>query len=124
MTQALSESFVREPRQARALFGARALRGGAGWLIPAALIVAWQALSSAGAISDSVLPSPLAVLAAAWRLTLTGELPTNVGVSFLRAMAGLIVGGGVGFALGLANGLSRWSEQLTDSTLQMARNWR
>lgn len=106
----------------RPLFRAPTLRAGAGWLIPAALVVLWQALSWAGAISDNLLPSPVAVLAAAWRLTLTGELPRNVGVSFLRAMAGLLVGGGVGFGLGLANGLSRLSENLTDSTLQMARN--
>jgi len=73
-------------------------------------------------ISDNVLPSPFAVLAAGWRLTLTGELPRNVEVSFLRAMGGLAIGGGVGFALGLANGLSRISERLTDSSLQMIRN--
>jgi sulfonate transport system permease protein len=62
------------------------------------------------------------VLKAGWRLTLTGELPRNIWVSFLRAMAGLAVGGGIGFALGLANGVSKWSDRLTDSTLQMVRN--
>jgi sulfonate transport system permease protein len=98
------------------------VKAGAGWLIPAALIALWQILSSAGWLSDSVLPSPLAVLQAGWRLTLTGELPRNAEVSALRALAGLVVGGGIGFALGLANGLSRLSESLTDSTLQMVRN--
>jgi len=101
---------------------ARVYRMTQGWLIPLALIVLWQAASSAGFLSDSVLPSPFAVLAAGWRLTLTGELPRNVAVSFLRAMAGLVVGGGIGFALGLANGLSTLSDRLTDSTLQMIRN--
>jgi sulfonate transport system permease protein len=101
---------------------AHVLDVGAGWLIPAALLVVWQALSSLGLLSESVLPSPLAVFAAGWRLTLTGELPRNAEVSTLRALAGLAVGGGVGFALGLANGLSRLSEKLTDSTLQMVRN--
>jgi sulfonate transport system permease protein len=103
-------------------FAARAYRATQGWLIPLALIVLWQAASSAGVLSDSVLPSPFAVLAAGWRLTLTGELPRNVEVSFLRALAGLVVGGGIGFALGLANGLSTLSNGLTDSTLQMIRN--
>ncbi len=51
-----------------------------------------------------------------------GELPRNVGVSFLRAMAGLVVGGGIGFALGLATGCRPLSETLTDSSLQMIRN--
>ena len=62
------------------------------------------------------------MLEAAWRLTLSGELPENVWVSFLRAIAGLVVGGGIGFAFGLANGLSRLSFGLTDTTLQMVRN--
>jgi sulfonate transport system permease protein len=100
----------------------RSLDAASAWLIPIGLVVVWQIASSSGALSDSVLPSPFAVLAAGWRLTLSGELPRNVAVSFLRAMAGLAVGGGIGFALGLANGLSKLSDALTDSTLQMIRN--
>ena len=100
----------------------RRANGALSWLVPALLIGLWQASSSAGWLSDSVLPSPAAVLQAAWRLTLTGELARNVEVSFGRAMAGLVVGGGIGFALGLANGLSKLSETLTDSSVQMIRN--
>ena len=98
------------------------LGAGAGWIVPALLIGLWQGAASLGWLSENVLPSPVAVLAAAWRLTLTGELPRNIEVSFLRALAGLVVGGGIGFALGLANGLSKLSENLSDSTLQMVRN--
>ncbi len=101
---------------------ARLAASGAGWLGPALLLGLWQVSASAGWLSDAVAPSPLAVLQAGWRLTLSGELPRNVEASFLRAMAGLVVGGGIGFALGLANGLSRLSDRLTDSTLQMVRN--
>src|SRR6202043_3358279 len=43
-------------------------------------------------------------------------------VSFLRAFAGFLVGGGIGFALAIANGSSTTSERLLDSTLQMLRN--
>jgi len=100
----------------------RSLQALTGWIAPAALIVLWQALSSVGWLSDSVLPSPVAVAGAGWRLTLTGELPRNIEVSFFRAVAGLVVGGGIGFAFGLANGLSVMSDRLTDSTLQMVRN--
>ena len=95
---------------------------GVGWALPLALLALWQGAASIGWIGDSFLPSPLAVIKAAWRLTLTGELPRNAWVSFLRAIAGLVVGGGIGFALGLANGLSRLSFNVTDSTLQMVRN--
>jgi sulfonate transport system permease protein len=93
-----------------------------GWILPVVIIVAWQASASLGWTADTVMPSPYAVAAAAWRLTLSGELPQNLVVSALRALAGLVVGGGVGFALGLLNGLSRLSFSVTDTSVQMVRN--
>ena len=85
-------------------------------------LVAWQGAASFGWITDAVLPSPCAVAQAAWRLTLSGELPRNLGVSALRALAGLLVGGGIGLALGLLNGLSQLSLSVTDTSVQMIRN--
>ncbi len=93
-----------------------------GWIMPVLLLILWQTASSLGVISDNVLPSPAKVAAAGWNVARSGALFENVEVSFLRAMAGLFVGGGIGFALGLANGVSKFSEYLTDSTLQMLRN--
>jgi sulfonate transport system permease protein len=61
------------------------------------------------------------VLLAFWTKTVSGELAVNVGVSAARAIAGLLVGGTIGFGLGIANGLSRVSFALTDTTLQMIR---
>jgi sulfonate transport system permease protein len=92
------------------------------WALPAAIIAVWEALSIAGVIPARVLPAPTAVVAAGWHTTVSGELPRNIWVSFWRAMAGLVIGGGIGFALGLANGLSQRSERIFDSTLQMVRN--
>ncbi len=101
----------------------RALRGAVvPWALPVLVATAWQAASAAGILSDAVLPSPAAVLAAGWQMTATGELPHHMAVSSLRAMAGLLVGGGIGFALGLANGVFPVSDRLTDTTLQMVRN--
>ena len=91
------------------------------FIIPALLLLGWQAFSSLGEIPESVLPAPTAVAAAGWRLAWTGELWSNVTISTWRAVIGLVIGGGVGFAFGLANGLSRVSERLTDPTLQMVR---
>jgi sulfonate transport system permease protein len=92
------------------------------WALPVGIIVVWEALSVAGLIPARVLPAPSAVIAAGWHATLSGELPRNIWVSFWRAMVGLVIGGSFGFALGLANGLSRRSERIFDSTLQMVRN--
>jgi sulfonate transport system permease protein len=92
------------------------------WVLPLGIIALWQVLSVAGVIPPHVLPAPSAVLAAGWRITLSGELPWNVWVSFRRAMVGLAIGGGVGFVFGLANGLSRRADKIFDGTLQMVRN--
>jgi sulfonate transport system permease protein len=92
------------------------------WLVPIGAVLAWQAACVAGFVPETVLPRPTAVLHTTWAMTATGELPAGIAVSFLRAMAGFVVGGGIGFAFGLSNGLSRISDTLSDTTLQMLRN--
>src|SRR5690349_3398994 len=92
------------------------------WLVPAAILLAWQAGSLLGLIQANVLPAPFAVAEAFWRVARSGELWTNIEVSAWRAFVGFAIGGGIGFMFGMANGLSSLSETLTDSTLQMVRN--
>ena len=125
MTDAVSPLSVPDVRPTRGA-PTRSLSSGltaaSGWIAPALILALWQAASSLGYVSETLLPSPASVLAAAWRLTRSGELPENIGISFCRAMAGLVVGGGIGLAFGLANGLSKLSKSFSDSTLQMVRN--
>jgi sulfonate transport system permease protein len=92
------------------------------WAVPVGIVVVWQAAASAGLLSTRVLPAPTDVLAAGWRLFQSGELIRNMWVSFWRAMVGFAIGGGIGFAFGLANGMSDRCEKVFDSTLQMVRN--
>ena len=93
-----------------------------GWVLPVLALALWEALARLGVIRANVLPAPSAVLAAGWALTLSGDLARNIAVSGARALAGFVIGGGIGFALGLANGLSAQSRAVTDTTLQMIRN--
>ncbi|HTW70149.1 MAG TPA: aliphatic sulfonate ABC transporter permease SsuC [Acetobacteraceae bacterium] len=92
------------------------------WLIPALLVAVWQLAAVLGLLSAQVLPAPTAVAVAGWHLARSGELWTNIEISAWRAMLGFVIGGGIGFTLGIMNGLSPVSETLTDSTLQMLRN--
>jgi sulfonate transport system permease protein len=92
------------------------------WLVPVALLIAWEAAVDAGLLSTRILPAPSTVLAAGYRLCLTGELFTHIGVSFARAGTGFAIGGAIGFALGLLNGVFPFSSRLLDSLLQMVRN--
>lgn len=97
-------------------------QGLVGWILPVSLVLAWEAAARTGLISSTVLPAPSAVAAAFWRLLLSGELPHNIAVSAGRAFAGFAIGGSIGFVLGIANGTSRRSRDVTDTTLQMVRN--
>ncbi|CAP42746.1 aliphatic sulfonate ABC transporter permease SsuC [Bordetella petrii] len=92
------------------------------WLVPVLVLAAWQASAQVGWLSSRVLPAPWAVARAGWSLALSGELWEHLRVSALRALWGLLLGGGLGLALGLLNGASRLAESLLDTTLQMVRN--
>ncbi len=104
------------------LLDSRTVQGLTPWLVPVAILAGWQAAASAGLVSTRFMPAPSDVVAAGWQAARTGELWTNMWVSFARAAIGFLIGGSIGFGLGLANGLSRLSERLTDTTLQMVRN--
>jgi sulfonate transport system permease protein len=92
------------------------------WLVPAALLLAWEASVDCGWLSTRVLPSPSQVAIAGVALARSGELLNNIAISTARAAAGFLVGGGIGLALGLLNGIFPFSSRLLDSTLQMIRN--
>jgi sulfonate transport system permease protein len=98
------------------------LRAALPFVVPILVLLGWQAGSDLGWIDPDVLPAPVAVVHAGWMSLRSGELLRNVEISTWRAAVGFTVGGGIGFALGLLNGLSGVAEKLTDSTLQMVRN--
>src|SRR5262245_33027557 len=91
----------------RSAAGARAIvRTLSSWLVPALLVAAWEIFSRAGIIPIRLLPAPLAVLESGVRVAMNGELLVHLGVSALRAAAGVAIGASLGLVLGLAIGLS------------------
>jgi len=114
-------SLVESLPRVRALRSLRA-DGLIPWIVPLAIVLIWQVACVTGFVSERVLPAPTDVVRAGWKLLASGELERNIWVSFWRAGAGFLIGGGIGFAFGLANGLSELSGKLTDTTLQMVRN--
>nr|WP_245258067.1 aliphatic sulfonate ABC transporter permease SsuC [Rhodomicrobium vannielii] len=92
------------------------------WALPILLIAIWEAGCRAGFIPARVLPAPSDVAIAFWATAKTGALFHHAAISTERALGGLLVGGSIGFFLGVLNGLSKSAETLLDSLLQMIRN--
>lgn len=99
------------------LMGNRALP----WLLPITLVLVWQGVSQSGWVSAKILPAPTDVMLAAWHLVRSGELFQHLWISFQRAIEGFLIGGGLGFVLGLVNGTFRFAERLFDTSIQMIR---
>ncbi|MGN1402358.1 MAG: ABC transporter permease subunit [Bacillus sp. (in: firmicutes)] len=92
------------------------------WIIPLLILLAWQVAASMKVVSPSLFPSPVSVLVSGWELLVSGELLRHVFASLWRALVGMLIGGLIGFAFGIVNGLSDTSYRYLDSTIQMIRN--
>lgn len=92
------------------------------WAIPLLLIMLWQILGQNGVIATRILPTPGQIVQAAVDLWKQGTLLSAMEVSTYRAFLGFLIGGGIGFALGLINGLFPLAEKMFDSSVQMIRN--
>ena len=103
-------------------FGGRFWAALSPWVLPIFLLVAWEGSSRMGFIPSRVLPAPSEVAVAFWENAKSGALFQHAAISTERALKGLLVGGSIGFALGVLNGVWRPAEALLDSSLQMLRN--
>jgi sulfonate transport system permease protein len=88
---------------------------------PLVLLGVWQLGSALGLIPQDVLPAPSLILEAGIELIDNGQLADALGVSGLRVVEGLLLGGILGVALGTGVGLSRWFEATVDPPMQMIR---
>lgn len=91
------------------------------WSIPIIALVVWY-ITTLHQTSMSLLPTPGAVCEATVRLLQNGTLINNIGISTARAGVGFIIGGIIGFILGVINGQFRLAEQVLNTPIQMIRN--
>ncbi|MBC8139723.1 MAG: hypothetical protein H8F28_27900, partial [Fibrella sp.] len=73
----------------------QAMRTLRSFFVPVLLLTLWQVASMRGILPPRILPAPLAVLAAAQKLVVSGDLWRHLSVSAGRAFLGLAVGGGI-----------------------------
>jgi sulfonate transport system permease protein len=102
---------------------------GRGWrrlIAPAAVVLAWQAVSSAGLISAQKLPPPTTVWRTAVSLVTTdspayGTLQGAMLVSLERMAVGFAFGAAAAIVLALVAGLGQIGEDAVDPLLQILR---
>lgn len=91
------------------------------WSIPFVVLIFWYIITL-GQSSASLFPPPGDVGNAVIRLIQDGTLAKNVEISTLRAAAGFVIGGLIGFLLGVVNGQIRLAEKILNTPIQMIRN--
>ena len=91
------------------------------WFSPLVLLLLWELGSRTGLIPERTLAAPSAVLGALVAMIASGELPSNLLVSFGRVSIGLSIGISAGIALALVAGLSRSGEITVDPLMQIKR---
>lgn len=92
-----------------------------GLIFPVVLIAVWEAAGIYGFVSETLLPRPSKIFMAFIDLWRNGNLLYHFQVSFLRAIAGFLIGGSLGLLAGLAVGFSNKVEHTLDPTMQMLR---
>ena len=126
----MSETILRTPaRAARPSSSSRSWQMAQmpGWrhfsrfLSPVLLVIFWQVGCSTGLLSTRLVASPGQIIATGWSLAHDGTLPSNLGVSLMRAVSGLAIALVTGVSLALIAGLSRIGEDIVDAPLQIMR---
>lgn len=91
------------------------------WVSPLAFLALWEAGSRVGLIPERTLAAPSEVVATLFGMIVSGELPDNLFVSFLRVAVGLSIGVSFGIVLALVAGLSKKGEAAVDPIMQIKR---
>ncbi|MGV9411100.1 ABC transporter permease [Nocardia sp. NPDC003693] len=90
-------------------------------LTPLALLLAWQAGSKTGVLSEDILPAPSVILDAGLEVWRGGEFGDAVTVSGQRVLLGFALGATVAVLLAVLAASSRIGEYVVDPPMQMLR---
>jgi sulfonate transport system permease protein len=93
-----------------------------GLVLPAVIIVLWEALAEAGVLPANWLPAPSVVAATLLELLRGGELLSHIGVTLARVVSGFLIGALAATLLGGVTGSSPLIRRVLDPTLQALRS--
>jgi sulfonate transport system permease protein len=86
-----------------------------------ALLAAWQGLFHLGYLNPVLLPAPSQIALTFRDLLKSGALAHHIGISVLRVLEGFGIAALLGLGLGVAIGLSRTLDRLTDLIIQVVK---
>ena len=92
------------------------------FVVPAAILLAYEAAFRLGLVEARLLPPPSRVLGTLWSLARTGELFTHMAATLWRIVCGFGLGASIGLALGGLTGASTLARRLLDPTVQALRS--
>jgi ABC-type nitrate/sulfonate/bicarbonate transport system permease component len=81
----------------------------------------WQLLASTGLINDVLLPSPVALVGAAYELLLDGSLVTHILASMKRVINGFLLAALCGMVAGVVLGWSKWVSDFIRPVIESLR---
>lgn len=87
----------------------------------AVLVLAFEALRLLGVLPATSVPSSRAIVVALGRSLSEGDMVAAVGDTASAWLLGLLVAAAIGIPLGIAVGLSRWADSLTERAVEVLR---
>lgn len=83
-----------------------------GAVLPVGLLVVWYAVTALGWVNTKLIVPPEKVVQVAYKYVTHGNFIEAVAASLTRDLSGFVIGSVTGILLGVALGLSRWTERL------------
>jgi sulfonate transport system permease protein len=88
-----------------------------GFLLPVTILVLWQVLASVDVIDPTYFPPPSAIAATAYEMLGNGALMGDVAVTLARVLQGFVIGGVLGYAVGMLTGVFLLMRRILEPTL-------
>ena len=118
-TATLPQAMGRRSRAFGLAFGMASARWALALVLPLSILLLWEVSAGYAWVSPLILPAPALVLDSAIELFASGQVFSELGISFVRVAVGLAIGGSLGLACGVLMARSENFEAYVGPTIRM-----